>query len=239
MPYFNDEATVFSGSKTIELASITPGVKIFYTTDGTEPNQNSVLYTKPFQIDKTCTVKARAFKDGFEPSFIYQNSYKRVDFGDSKIDLSLKYEPDTRYDKGGKYALLDNRLGSINYGDGKWLGFEGHDLDATLHFDRKTDIGKVKVRMLRQQGAWIFLPQYVECFSSEDGINFKSVAKSELPIPTDFEDDTIKEIELPVNLNGTQYLRVFVKSLGKNPAWHGSPGGTNWLFVDEIILSSN
>ncbi|MEP6676306.1 MAG: alpha-L-fucosidase [Ferruginibacter sp.] len=38
-----------------------------YTTDGTEPDLQSELYTKPFTIDKTSTIKAKSFLSGILP----------------------------------------------------------------------------------------------------------------------------------------------------------------------------
>ena len=40
------------------------GASVYYTIDGTEPDANSTLYTAPFAITETCTVKAVAIKDG-------------------------------------------------------------------------------------------------------------------------------------------------------------------------------
>ena len=37
-------------------------------TDGTEPTLSSMKYTGPFNIEKTLSIKARAFKDGSEKS---------------------------------------------------------------------------------------------------------------------------------------------------------------------------
>ena len=41
-----------------------PGVDIYYTLDGSEPTNASNLYTKPFVINKSEVVKARAFLNG-------------------------------------------------------------------------------------------------------------------------------------------------------------------------------
>jgi alpha-L-fucosidase len=41
---------------------------IRYTTDGTEPDQNSTLYTKPFKVEKAAIINAKAFLTGGLPS---------------------------------------------------------------------------------------------------------------------------------------------------------------------------
>lgn len=51
---------------TVTLATDTYQPQIYYTLDGTEPTTNSKLYTKPFEVRKTATIKAAAFKDGVQ-----------------------------------------------------------------------------------------------------------------------------------------------------------------------------
>lgn len=38
--------------------------KVYYTLDGTTPNNKSTLYTAPFSLDKTTTVTAIAYVNG-------------------------------------------------------------------------------------------------------------------------------------------------------------------------------
>ena len=53
-------------STTVELKGITTGSVIYYTTDGTEPTEQSTRYTEPFEISTTgVTVKAIAKADGY------------------------------------------------------------------------------------------------------------------------------------------------------------------------------
>jgi alpha-L-fucosidase len=52
------------GMKPTISMSADMGTIIFYTTDGTEPNQNSLLYKEPFSPDKSCTVKAISMMSG-------------------------------------------------------------------------------------------------------------------------------------------------------------------------------
>lgn len=46
------------------LISFAGNNEIRYTTDGSEPTASSVLYTQPFVLDKTATIKAKAFEKG-------------------------------------------------------------------------------------------------------------------------------------------------------------------------------
>ncbi len=51
-------------SKIATLRTDMPGVDIYYTLDGSEPTTASTLYTKPFVINKSERVAARAFRNG-------------------------------------------------------------------------------------------------------------------------------------------------------------------------------
>lgn len=68
--------TVDFGS-TVGLSSTTPGVNIYYTTDGSTPDTSSKLYTGPIKIDKTeITIKAIAVKSGYKDSAVATFTYK-------------------------------------------------------------------------------------------------------------------------------------------------------------------
>jgi hypothetical protein len=60
------ERTVIAGVTPVTLTCATPDIEIRYTLDGSEPTIHSPLYTKPFTIDNSVTVKARAFRKGLE-----------------------------------------------------------------------------------------------------------------------------------------------------------------------------
>lgn len=49
----------FAGKATVSLAPVLTGTALCYTTDGSDPTDQSPLYREPFEIDATTTVKAR------------------------------------------------------------------------------------------------------------------------------------------------------------------------------------
>lgn len=54
----------FLKETTVSISSTEEGTKIFYTTDGTEPTEQSIAYSAPFALNASATVKAIAVKDG-------------------------------------------------------------------------------------------------------------------------------------------------------------------------------
>ena len=60
--------TLFKESVHLEMKCRTEGAAIHYTLDGSEPTEDSPLYTEPFVLDKSARIRARAFKDGMQPS---------------------------------------------------------------------------------------------------------------------------------------------------------------------------
>lgn len=61
-PTFTPVEGVYLNDQTVTLESTTPGATIYYTTDGSTPDENSTEYTEPFTLpdDSTTTVKAIA-----------------------------------------------------------------------------------------------------------------------------------------------------------------------------------
>jgi predicted alpha-1,2-mannosidase len=60
-PYVITHNKLFIGKTEIAMFCDTKGADIFYTLDGSEPTVKSKLYLQAFQIDKTTTIKMRAF----------------------------------------------------------------------------------------------------------------------------------------------------------------------------------
>jgi alpha-L-fucosidase len=57
-------STTFLGMTSVVLSAPADDVEVRYTTDGSQPTTASSLYKGPIEIDKTCTLKTAAFRDG-------------------------------------------------------------------------------------------------------------------------------------------------------------------------------
>ena len=56
------------GVKTVTISCGTEDAAIYYTLDGTAPTADSNVYTEPFEVKTSCTVKAIAMKEGLPDS---------------------------------------------------------------------------------------------------------------------------------------------------------------------------
>ncbi|MBE6260782.1 MAG: chitobiase, partial [Prevotella sp.] len=52
------------------------GASIYYSVNGDDPDTNDTLYSQPFTVDETTTVKAIAIKDGVSSSVASKTLYK-------------------------------------------------------------------------------------------------------------------------------------------------------------------
>jgi hypothetical protein len=74
-PTFSPGAGTYSGQVTVSIACATPGAEIRYTFNGTTPTTSSALYTGPFVLRGSTTVRAKAFKSGMTDSDMATSPY--------------------------------------------------------------------------------------------------------------------------------------------------------------------
>ena len=78
-PTFTPAAGSFITAQQVEIACATEGATIYYTTDGTEPTENSAVYAEAFTVSSTTTVKALAVKEGMNDSDIASVTYTIIE----------------------------------------------------------------------------------------------------------------------------------------------------------------
>ena len=75
-PTFDPPAGIYSSPINVTISSITPGVTIRYTTDGSTPSETvGTIYTTPVYIDATTTLKAVAYSEDYALSPVSQAIY--------------------------------------------------------------------------------------------------------------------------------------------------------------------
>ena len=76
-PTFSTASGFYNNSQLVSLnySNVSIGAKIYFTQDGSEPDQNSTLYTQPINITSNTPLRARSYLDGWMPSIVETQTY--------------------------------------------------------------------------------------------------------------------------------------------------------------------
>jgi predicted alpha-1,2-mannosidase len=213
-------------------------LNIHYTTDGSEPGPSSPIFTKPFYIDRSTTLKALAVHSDGEKSLVATANYLKIPHNWT-INLTSKYS--SQYTGGGDFALIDGIRGTTNWSGGGWQGYQGQDLVAVVDLGKTQNVSKLGAGFLQDVGSWIWMPRRVDFEISLDGRDFVPA----VTIPNDVPDGSdrggntgaiIKDFVESVSSQKARYVRIRASNYGKIPSWHPGHGGDAWIFVDEVII---
>ncbi len=205
-----------------------------YTLDGSEPSRASKVYSKPFFITATQTVKAKAF------SATDSSSANEAVFHKQKYDYAIKLvsQPNPQYAAEGPNSLADGVMGSTDWRKGDWLGFQGQNVECTVDLGKKKKISRLALNCLQDTRSWIVLPARINFYSSSDDKNFVLIGSVENTVKA--EDYIVqlrnfeKQLEKPVEL---RYLKIVAENFGKLPEWHEGKGGDSFIFIDELEIN--
>jgi len=152
----------------------------------------------------------------------------------SKTKLVSPYKE--KYSAGGENAVCDGLLGTEDFMCGYWQGYEGNDFEIIIELKESKPIEVIEVNFLHNINSWIFAPERVEVFYSDNGKDFELIDTTELEKPSDNDNKEIKTLKFDNNIPETKYLKLKAKNIGKCPDWHSGNGNDAWLFIDEVIV---
>lgn len=146
--------------------------------------------------------------------------------------ITITKTPNEKYPgQGGAFSLVNGVYSNKGLSYPDWLGWIGDDMEATIDFGKVTSFDSVKIHTVDQNGSWVYLPQYVEVLTSNDGNNFTSVGQS-----STFERDTLTMgwINVVMPKQSSRFIKLIAKNYGKIPDGKAGAGNKAWLFADEI-----
>ncbi len=184
-----------------------------------------------FDLKESGVLKVQATKAG-RP---YGQSISQAFAFHKALAAEVNYQEQfsTYYPAGGSLALVNGRLGSLNFRDGQWQGFAGKDVDLQLNLDSLQVIDSLAMNFYQYNNAWIFLPQKLKVYYSEDGNNWKRLGKVKPHLAPEERGQHIERFTISKQVRAA-YLRIEISSLKVVPDWHEAAGSSAWVFVDEI-----
>lgn len=222
------EADLENRNIQVNLQTEFPDSEIRFALGEEKLTASSKNYTNPISLSETTTLKAAVFKgkevqgDTLVKGYIFHKSVAK------QVELQPLY--DSRYSGKGKSTLVNVIRGSKNFHDGQWLGWLGEDVEIDIDLQEPTEIRKIRIGTLENQGAGIYYPVKISAFVSDNGKDFISIGK----IERDFQNNPLaelKDFEISTESLEARYLKLKIKTYDE---FEGN--GRAWLFLDEVIV---
>lgn len=194
--------------------------EIRYTLDGSEPTASSALYAEPFFIRDSAKIKAALFQEGRRSREVSTGRFDYHKAIGKKVTYRNKYS--SAYPAGGMSTLTDGYRGGLTYGDGRWQGFL-KDIDVTVDLGEVVPVNYVSAKFMQLTGPGVYMPHYVSVKVSEDGKNFKEVARVKNDIPSDKSDLFFKDFTASFQAQA-RYIQLQARKQA------------GFMFIDEIVV---
>jgi len=234
VPVIKSAGATFKVSTEIAIESLAKDLKIYYTTDETNPTTASKLYTKPFVITQSTTVKAISVNSKAITSYVVKGMYHLIPH-DYTVKIQSEYNP--QYTAGGDQGLIDDIRGDVNWRKGEWQGYQGQDFEAVVDIGVEKEVSKVTAGFLQDTRAWILMPVSMTVELSIDSVIFTNP----ITITNQIADNnyTVQTQDLVAQFakQKARYVKVKAKKYGILPAWHQGAGGEAFIFIDEVKIN--
>jgi len=196
--------------------------------------EKKVRYKNPITFLKSTKIEAVAYKNGVSSKSEIANFIKH----NQNFSISLKQGFSNQYTAGGNNALIDGLKGPNNFMTGLWQGYHNINFEAVIDLKNLIPVNSISLGALQDMKSWIWLPQSVRFWISNDGYEFKMVDELTHDIPLSKEESLTYEFKSDFkNPLKARYIKVLATNFGKCPSWHMGSGGDTWIFLDEISVN--
>ncbi len=195
-PYFTPPGGTYPTAQTVQIACTTGGATIRYTTNGTEPTQNSSTYSSPINVSSTTTIKAKGFKYGWTPSNTATASYT----------INVVPPDNMVYVPGGSFTMGDTR------GQGDWTELPTHTVTLNSFYIGKYEVTQAEYSQYMPSPNWTsnnglganYPAYFVSWYAAIKYCNLRSLAEGLTPcywISSSINPDNWGEV--PTSQNAT------------------------------------
>ena len=217
-----------NGVISIALKSEFPQADIRFSLDGSDITSASKKYSAPVDIDRTTNIKAQVFKDGEPVGAIFEKTIKYHKAVGKPVTYINKYHDS--YKGAEDLGMVNVVRGSKNFHDGQWQGWLDNDMELVIDLESPTELEKISVGALENQGSGIYFPIQVEVFLSDDGKTFRSAGSVKREYAAN-NGSELKDFVIEIGKQTARYIKVKATNLGTAPT-----GGGSWMFIDEVVV---
>jgi hypothetical protein len=224
----------FTGAARVKLNHPLEDIDIFYTTNGSKPDETSVKAVDSLEIKESLKLKFYASRSGWEPSQIdSMNIYKTIGQPDSYI---LKNQPNPRFTGRGKSLLFDNEKGPGDFGDSTWMAFREESFILDGAWEEPVTIEKVVLSSMVNTDPYLFPPESIKIRGGMDRSDMRLLARLDPEKLEERMDRHFRFFECIFDPATIRYLEIEVQPLERIPMWHRGKGEKGWFFIDEVVI---
>ena len=244
-PKFN--RTLFVDSILVKVVEAISEPLYRYTTDETQPDSLSSLYSGPMVFTKSGNFNVKAFKKGYRTSVAKSFYFDKIKSRINSYNLLTK-----AIDPYNNDILFDGQLASLDFRDGKWNGFiheedeekakqqgrieNSGNLIVDFELPSNKNISEIAISCMESiNNGFILLPEAISLYNISNG-NEELISYLKIPKSTVGEADSKRVFKLSLKSQNIQKVRLKIESNRKLPKGHVAAGQPGWLFIDEIYL---
>ena len=244
-PKFN--RTLFVDSILVKVVEAISEPLYRYTTDETQPDSLSSVYTGPMVFTKSGNFNVKAFKKGYRTSVAKSFYFDKIKSRINSYNLLTK-----AIDPYNNDILFDGQLASLDFRDGKWNGFiheedeekakqqgrieNSGNLIVDFELPSNKNISEIAISCMESiNNGFILLPESISLYDVTNG-NEEIISYLKIPKSTVDEADSKRVFKLSLKSQNIKKIRLKIESNRKLPKGHVAEGQPGWLFVDEIYL---
>ncbi len=218
------------------------GSLYFNRSEGTESRFGRGKISIPVQVGKNqLIVGVKGKPSNFFLVPLDSNRWLNPELANKEIEphLGLDIVPEIEFPyaekyRGGENALTDGYRASTQYSDGFWMGFEEKDMVLEFDLESPTLISQISAGFLQDFKAWIWLPDEMEIWISEEGYEYEFAGKWTNTISDQKSPAFLHEAIVDIEPSSVHKIKIIANNMGICPEWHQGAGGKAWLFCDEI-----
>lgn len=234
-PVVKIDSPFFRTSATIDIKLSRGKVKYYYTLDGSEPTQESRLYTVPFRVEKSGELKVKAMMSGWKDSNVIMFPLMRLSATRPLVTLETK--PDPKHAGKLDSTLVDGISGDLSRGDKSYLGFIDQDMQILFEFIHPTEVSTLTLSLLEDVSNGVFLPGEWEVWTGSDKNNLRRVSILQHTPPSEEVPSAKRVVVLTIPSASVSFVRLKARRAKTLPSWYTTAKkGKVAIFVDEVAV---
>ncbi|WP_019601981.1 glycoside hydrolase family 20 protein [Teredinibacter turnerae] len=216
----------------ITLNAETARTTIRYTTDGSQPNQQSSIYKKPFKVNGGTVLRARA-QDNVSGEFYPESRLRLLSHKAVGAEVEILTEFNASDDPSAAEQLTDGISHQDQiYQPSDWVIFYGDSADMVVDLGEPTSVQSVSFTFDAGKHRQLYPPSSVEIFVSSDNSRWNSIATLQESHLLDARDKV--RVEFPAE--NARYVKIVA---GNRFTYKSNETGEHRkvpLHIDELVI---